>query len=253
MQVVIKIKNKQAIEKMRVAGEKLALVMHDIAPYVEAGRNTFEIDRIIEAKMRACGLIPECKGYSGFPAASCISLNDTLVHGIPAEEIILKTGDFVKIDVVGSHKGYCADMARSFFVGRASVVAQKMVDVAQMALDRAIEVACPGNRLFDISYNVQCEVENGGFAVVKEYAGHGIGRDMHEEPEVPNLGKKGAGPILRSGMALAIEPMLTEHVCDVLVGADGWAAKTSDECLAGHVEDTVLIGDFGPEVLTRLQ
>ncbi|MCK4498863.1 type I methionyl aminopeptidase [Candidatus Babeliales bacterium] len=250
---MIKIKNKQAIEKMRVAGEKLALVMQEIAPHVVAGCSTLEIDKIFEEKMRTRGLKAECKGYAGYPAVTCISLNDTVVHGIPSQEIILKTGDFVKIDVVGSHRGYCADMTRSFFVGSSTSLTQKLANVAQRALDCAIKNACPGNRLFDISYAVQREVEKGGFAVVKEYAGHGIGRDLHEAPEVPNFGEKGTGLVLRSGMTLAIEPMLTESACDVLVGADGWAAKTSNGCLAGHVEDTVLILDSGPEVLTRLQ
>ncbi|MBY0354064.1 type I methionyl aminopeptidase [Candidatus Babeliales bacterium] len=246
------IKNKVAIEKMRSAGKLLAQVMQETEPFVKEGISTHELDQIIEKKMRERELKPECKGYAGYRHSSCISLNDVIVHGVPKKEIILKSGDFVKIDIVGSYKGYCADMARCFFVGEASPVAQKMAEVAQRALDKGISLVRPGIRLSDISACVQREVEQAGFGVVRDFAGHGIGKNIHEAPDVPNFGKSGQGPILQEGMTLAIEPMITEKDYAVKIMADGWTAKTVDGGLAAHIEDTVVVVRDGAEILTRI-
>jgi methionyl aminopeptidase len=249
---MIIIKNKKAIEKMKKAGHLLATVFEDIKLFVKEGITTLQIDTLIEKKLLESGLKPECKGYAGYRHSTCISLNDVIVHGVPSNKIVLKSGDFVKIDVVASFNGYCADMARYFFVGNVSPVVKKLAWAAQNALDAAIELAVPGNRLSDISSCVQREVEKDGFNVVRCFAGHGIGRNMHEDPEIPNFGKPGKGPILQSGMALAIEPMITQGAFEVKFGDDGWTAKTADGGYAAHVEDTVLITDSGPQVLTRL-
>lgn len=249
----ITIKNKAAIEKMRVAGHALALVMASIGDHVKVGKNTLDLDQIIEEKMRAGGLKPECKGYGTYKHATCISVNDVVVHGIPSKEIILKSGDFVKIDVVGSYKGYCADMARYFFVGEVNPKAAMLAQVAQTALDNAIKRITPGIRLSDVSACIQQEVEKAGFGVVRYFAGHGIGKSMHEAPDVPNYGKPGQGPILQEGMTLAIEPMITEGSYDIHILEDGWTAKTVDGGLAAHVEDTVVVTKNGAEILTRIE
>jgi methionyl aminopeptidase len=249
---MIVIKNKITIEKMRQGGALLARIMHDIASEIVPGRNTLEIDSIIEHKMRDAGLFPICKGYGGYSWASCISLNDVVVHGVPSRKVVLKSGDFVKIDVAGSYKKYCVDMARYFFVGDVSPRVKKIASVAQRALDSAIDLISPGKRVSDISSCVQKEVEKHGFGVVRKYAGHGIGKQLHEDPEIPNFGEAGLGPILREGMTLAVEPMITERGYEVKVMSDGWTAKTVDGGIAAHVEDTVLVTCDGAEVLTRL-
>jgi methionyl aminopeptidase len=208
----IVLKNKVSIDKMRVAGHVLANIMNEVKNHVILGKNTIEIDAFIEKRMIQQGLKPECKGYGGYRFATCISLNDVVVHGIPSKEVILKSGDFVKIDVVGSYKGYCADITRYFFVGEANSMAARMANVAQRALDTAIKQIVPGVRLSDISYAIQQEVEKDGFSVVRDLAGHGIGKAIHEEPNIPNFGKPGQGPVLQEGMTLAIEPMIAKKV-----------------------------------------
>ena len=252
---MIVIKNKITIEKMRQGGALLARIMHDIASEIVPGRNTLEIDSIIEHKMRDAGLFPICKGYGGYSWASCISLNDVVVHGVPSAKVVLKSGDFVKIDVAGSYKKYCADMARYFFVGEVSPQIKKIAAVAQRALDGAIDIIVPGKRISDVSAVIQKEVERHGFGVVRKFAGHGIGKDLHEDPEIPNFNDPDAvlGPILREGMTLAIEPMITERSYEIRVMSDGWTAKTLDGGIAAHVEDTVLVTHDGAEVLTRLK
>ncbi len=247
------IKNKSAIEKMRTAGQALARVMQQAEQLIQAGVSTHEIDFQIEKMMVAAQLKPVCKGYGTYKHATCISVNDVIVHGVPSKEIILKSGDFVKIDVVGSYKGYCADMARSYFVGQPSPVAQKMAEVAQRALDKAIGLVRPGQHLSTISHAVQQEVEAAGFGVVRDFAGHGIGKRIHEYPDVPNYGTPGKGPVLQQGMTFAIEPMITEKSYDVRILDDGWTAATVDGGLAAHVEDTVVVTRDGVEILTRLQ
>jgi methionyl aminopeptidase len=251
---MIQIKNKQAIQKMEKAGSLLAQIVEEIAPEVKEGITTLELDALIEGKMHESGLKPECKGYAGYRHATCISVNDTVVHGVPSEKNVLKTGDLVKIDVVGSYRGYCADMARCFFVGSApSEDAQKLVATAQEALDAAIKLIKPGVYLSDLSSCIQVIVEKQNFGVVRDFAGHGIGKRLHEDPEIPNFGKPGMGPVLQAGMTLAIEPMITLKNYGVYVAKDGWTAKTTDGSLAAHVEDTILVTESGSRILTRLK
>lgn len=240
------------IDKMRFAGKLLAQILEEIKGAVISGVSTLYLDGLIEARMHALKLSPECKGYGGYKYATCISPNDVIVHGVPSKEIILKSGDFVKIDVVGSYKGYCADMARYFFVGDINPVAQHMALTAQNALDSAIEKISPGINLSDVSFVIQQIVEKEGFGVVRDFAGHGIGKAIHEAPNVPNYGKPGKGLVLREGMTLAIEPMITEKSYEVRIMDDGWTARTIDGGLAAHVEDTIVITKDGAEVLTRL-
>ena len=248
---MIVIKNKSSIEKMRVAGKLLALVMEHVSDFLKPGLTTIQVNDFIEKHMLRVGLKPKCKGYFGYRYASCISLNDVIVHGVPSKDS-LKDGDFVKIDVVGSYKNYCADMARYFFIGSVCATTKKLAHVAQKSLDSVIDTISAGNRVSDISFNIQSIVEGAGFNVVRDFVGHGIGKNMHEAPEIPNFGKPGNGPLLREGMTLAIEPMITQKSCDVKIMSDGWTAKTVDGGLSAHVEDTVLITNNGVEVLTRL-
>jgi methionyl aminopeptidase len=246
------VKSWAAIEKMKIAGRALACIMNEIASYVIAGVDTASLDALIEEKMISAGLKPECKGYAGYKHATCISLGQVIVHGVPSKEVILKNGDFVKIDVVGSYKGYCADITRYFFIGDVSPQIKRMAAVIQQALDAAIEKAVAGNRISDVSACIQCVIESAGFTPVRAFAGHGIGKALHEAPEIPNYGKPGQGIILQPGMTLAIEPMMVEKSYEVSIAEDGWTARTADGGLAAHVEDTVLITRDGVEILTRV-
>ncbi len=249
---MIIIKNKLAIDKMRVAGHRLANILQDIAPFVILGADTASLDGRIETSMLKVGLKPVCKGYNGYCHATCISLNDEIVHGVPSKKVVLKSGDFVKIDVVGSYEGYCADMTRFYFVGEVKPIVKRLAQIAQRALDAAIDIAKPGIHLYDLSAKIQTIVESAGFNVVRDFAGHGIGKNLHESPEIPNFGYAGQGPILKEGMALAIEPMITQGSWDIKIGKDGWTAKTKDGSLSAHVEDTIVITKNGAEILTRL-
>ncbi|MFI5333163.1 MAG: type I methionyl aminopeptidase, partial [Candidatus Babeliales bacterium] len=244
--------NKASIQKMEEAGRLLSHIFQDLVSVIRSGISTLDIDQWIAEQLRRHGLVSAMRGYRGYRYVSCISVNDVVVHGIPAAKVILAPGDLVKVDVCASWKGYCADMARSFFVGSGVQRAQELVAVAQKALDKGIAQAKSGNHLSDISSAIQREVEAHGFGVVRDFAGHGIGKDMHEEPEILNYGKPGVGPVLRPGMAFALEPMITMGHYDVYVAHDGWTVKTSDKSLAAHVEDTIVITDGEPKVVTRL-
>lgn len=237
---------------MRTAGHNLAQLMQEVKLIIKAGITTLDLDAFIEDKIRKFDMIPECKGYAGYKHATCISLNDTVIHGIPSNKIVLKSGDFVKIDVVASYKGYCADLTRFFFIGDVSPEIKRIAQTAQLALDSAINLAVEGTHLSDLSSCIQEIVEKEGFGVVRKFAGHGIGRNLHEDPEIPNFGKPCLGPVLRSGMTLAIEPMITQRGFDIKVMDDGWTAKTVDGGIAAHVEDTILVTTGRPEILTRL-
>ncbi len=246
------LKNKRAIERMRTAGQLLAGVFQEVSGLLVVGMTTADLDALVEARMRALGLDPSCKGYGGYRHATCISVNDGVIHGVPSNRVVLKDGDCVKLDVVGAYRGYCADMARTYSLGTSRQEVLSMIDVAQRALDAGISLVRPGVRLGDISAIIQHVVESAGYGVVKTYAGHGIGKNIHEDPEVPNYGKAGTGPTLLSGMALAIEPMVTQFKSDVFVDSDRWTVRTVDRGLAVHVEDTIVVSESGVEILTRL-
>lgn len=250
---MITIKNRVAFEKMTQAGQLLAQLFNELSVVIIAGKSTLDIEKIIAEYLNKHGLLSQSHGYRGYKHVSCISINDEVVHGIPSDATILTDGDLVKVDVCAAYKGYCADMARCFFVGKPHQEAVRLVRAAETALDYAIEKVQSGNRLSDISAAIQSHVESEGFGVVRDFAGHGIGKRMHEEPEIVNYGVPGKGPILRHGMSFAIEPMITLGDYEVYIADDGWTAKTKDKSLAAHVEDTVLVTDDGPRVITRLQ
>jgi methionyl aminopeptidase len=248
---MITIKNSASIRKMATAGLKLAELFEELKAQIIPGVSTLALDSWIEETLKHKGLVSKMKGYMGYKHVSCISVNDVVVHGIPEAQTIINQGDLVKVDVCAAWNGYCADMARMIVVGNSNPSLEKFIAVAQQALDKGIEKAVPGNRLGDISAAIQQEVERNGFGVVRDFAGHGIGKQMHEEPEILNYGVPNKGPVLREGMAFALEPMITMGHFDVYVTDDGWTVKTEDKSLAAHVEDTVLITQKGPRVLTR--
>lgn len=248
---MIIIKNKASIAKMEEAGRRLSCIFDKLGAVIRPGMSTLELDTFIDTEQIKSDLVSKSKGYHGYRHASCISINDEVVHGVPSAQRVIKDGDLVKVDVCVSWKGYCADMARNFFVGEVPESVKKLVIVAQASLDKGIEQARPGNRLSDISAAIQYEVERHGYGVVRDFAGHGIGKSMHEDPEILNYGKPGNGPILQPGMAFAIEPMITMGRYDVHVMNDGWTVKTDDKSLAAHVEDTIVITDGAPKIITR--
>jgi len=247
------VKNMQALEKMRMAGRLLADIFENISSKIQVGTTTAALDAWIESELNKRQLVSQSKGYKGYKHVSCISVNTVVVHGVPSAQVVLQSGDLVKVDVCAAWQGYCADMARCYIVdnvGNQQVEHLKMV--AQQALDKGIAQAVEGNRLFDISAAIQNHVEHFGYGIVRDFAGHGIGKRMHEDPDVPNFGTAGTGMRLRAGMTFAIEPMITQGSYEVYIDRDGWTVKTKDGSLAAHVEDTVVVGEHGPEILTRL-
>ena len=247
---MIELKSAREIGLMREAGRVLADVVERLRSTVTSGLSTREIDEDVEEFIRARGARPAFKGYRGFPATVCVSINDEVVHGIPSPARRLKEGDIVGLDLGCIVEGYYADCAVTLPVGEVSPRVQQLLDVTRESLERAIAECRPGRRLSDVSHAVQSHVEASGFAVVRAFVGHGIGRALHEEPQVPNFGEPGRGPRLRPGMVLAIEPMVTMGGWEVRVLDDGWTAVTQDGSLAAHFEHTVAVTEGEPEVLT---
>jgi methionyl aminopeptidase len=248
---VIVLKSPREIGLMRQAGVILVDVMDHLEGIVRAGLSTLEIDEEVETFIRERGAVPAFKGYRGFPATVCISINDEIVHGIPSAHRRIKEGDIVGLDLGCIVEGYYADCAFTMPIGDVPRNVQQLLDVTRESLNLAIEHCIPGRRLSDVSHAVQQHVEAHGFAVIRAFVGHGIGRALHEEPQVPNFGEPGRGPQLRAGMVLAIEPMVTMGTYEVRILDDGWTAVTRDGSLAAHFEHTVAITDQGPDVLTR--
>jgi methionyl aminopeptidase len=248
---MIVLKSPREIALMRSAGVILADVMEFLEGFVHAGLSTQEIDEAVEAFIVDRGATPAFKGYRGFPATVCISINDEIVHGIPSPHRRIKDGDIVGLDLGCIVEGYYADCAFTLAVGDVPPSVKKLLDVTRVSLDLAIAQCTVGRRLSDVSHAVQQHVEAHGFAVVRAFVGHGIGRALHEEPQVPNFGEPGRGPQLRSGMVLAIEPMVTMGTYEVRILDDGWTAVTRDGSLAAHFEHTIAVTEQGPDVLTR--
>jgi methionyl aminopeptidase len=242
-------KSPQEIEKMARAGQLVAETISLIGEHLQPGVSMIELDEIAEEHIRAHGGEPTSKGYKGFPAALCISPNDMIVHGIPSD-YRAREGDVVSIDLGITLDGLVADSAYTFPVGEISSEAQRLLDVCQAALYAGIEQARAGNRLSDISHAVQTVVEDAGFSVVRALVGHGVGRSYHEDPQIPNYGAPGRGPLLAEGMTFAIEPMITAGGADVIVADDEWSISTRDGSLAAHFEHTVAVTDAGPRILT---
>lgn len=248
---MIVIKSEREIEMMREANQIVAETHLLLAESIKPGITTAEIDRIAEEHIRKRGAIPAFKGYQGFPATVCVAVNEQVVHGIPGSKR-LEEGDIIGLDLGAVKNGYYGDAARTLPVGKVSPVAEKLIEVTKEALNRGIAEARSGNRLSDISHAVQLYAESHGFSVVREYVGHGIGRQMHEAPQVPNYGQPGRGPYLKKGMALAIEPMINAGGYEVRVMPDRWTVVTADGSLSAHFEDTIAITDDEPLILSRL-
>lgn len=247
------VKNKQALEKMRTAGKLLAEIFENVNSMLHVGQTTAAVDAWIEQELSKRQLVSQSKGYHGYRHVSCISVNDVVVHGVPSDRVVLQAGDLVKVDVCAAWQLYCADMARGYIVGNVrDEKKEHLMAVASQALDIGIAQAVAGHRLYDISASIQNHVEKHGYGVVRDFAGHGIGKKMHEAPDVPNFGTAGTGMRLLAGMTFAIEPMITQGGYQVYVDRDGWTVKTKDGSLAAHIEDTVVVGENGPEILTRL-
>ena len=246
----VSIKTAQEIELMRESGHLLEKVHDGLIPYIKPGMSTKEIDRIGEDMIRSMGCIPNFLNYGGFPGSFCISLNDEVVHGIPSEDKIIQDGDLVKIDAGLIYKGYHSDAARTFAVGEISKEARQLVDVTRQSFFEGIRYAKAGNHLHDISAAIQKYAESFGYGVVRELVGHGIGTHLHEDPQIPNFKTIGRGIRLRPGMTLAIEPMITMGDYAVSVLDDDWTVVTDDNSLAAHYENTVLITEGDPEILT---
>jgi len=242
-------KSKEEIGKMREAGRIVAGVLDMLDENIRPGVRTEVLDALAEDYIRKRGGIPSFLGYRGFPASICTSVNDVVVHGIPGKTR-LKEGDIIGVDVGVILDGYQADAARTYAVGEVSPTATRLMEVTRAALEAGIDACRPGNRLGDVSHGIQNVVEKGGFAVVVQFVGHGIGKEMHEEPQIPNFGPPGRGPLLEKGMTFALEPMVNEGVYEVVVDDDGWTVRTLDGKLSAHYEHTVAITGNGPVTLT---
>ena len=249
--MAIAIKTPLEIEKMRKSGILLRQVHQAVSEVVKPGATTMDLERVAEAKIRELGATSAFKGYNGYPACLCTSVNHEVIHGIPSDHRVLNEGDVVSVDCGLILNGYYSDAAVTYAVGRLSMEARKLLDVTKASLEQAIHEVQVGQTLGDIGAAVQemCEAE--GFGVVREFVGHGIGKSMHEDPQVPNYGRRGKGTKLKAGMVLAIEPMINAGSAEVKVLKDGWTAVTVDGSLSAHFEHTVAVTANGPLVLTR--
>lgn len=250
---MIVIKNEHEIEAMRRAGRIAAAAREAAKAFLDAGTpgrmTTADVDRAVARTIREHGARATFLGYGGFPASACVSVNDEVIHGIPGERII-RDGDLVKVDVGATFDGFVGDCAATFFVGTPPENARRLAEITRASFYEAMKFARPGYRLSDISHAVQEYAEARGCGVIRDYVGHGIGRKMHEDPEVPNFGRPGHGPRLLPGMTIAVEPMITEGTWRVRVLPNDWTVVTEDGKLAAHYENTILITDGDPEILT---
>lgn len=247
---MIIIKSRHEIDIMREAAKVTGEILRSLNYYIKPGMSTMGVNRYVEETIYRYGMIPTFKGYGGFPAGACISVNEEVVHGIPSEKRILKEGDIVSVDTGTTYRGYASDAARTYGVGEISREAQDLIDAARGSFFAGMEYARRGFRLSDISHAIQTYAENKGFSVIRDYVGHGIGHDMHEDPQIPNYGEPGKGPRLVRGMTFAIEPMICQGSCEVETLLDDWTVVTCDRKLAAHYENTIVINDGEPELLT---
>jgi methionyl aminopeptidase len=247
--MAINIKSEREIACMRLAGKIVAKVLLVLVDTVRPGLKTKELDVIAEREIRRLGGIPSFKGYRGYPASVCVSVNDEIVHGIPGERV-LQDGDIVSLDLGAIYQGYQGDAARTVGIGVISPEAQALIKATEGALESGIKMARNNNRLGDISSAVQKYAEARGFSVVRDYTGHGIGRQMHEDPLIPNFGSPGTGIVLKKGMALAIEPMLNAGDYRTRISSNQWTVSTADGSLSAHFENTIVVTDNEPEITT---
>ncbi len=247
---MIVVKSPREIALMREAGAIVALVLETLERHCLPGVTTSMLDAMAEDIILKSGATPSFKGYGGFPGTICASINDTLIHGIPGTEH-LKEGDIVKIDVGANYKGYHGDAARTFLVGHVSPAARRLATITEESFFEGIKAVKPGARLGDIGAAIQTYAEKHGYSLPRDYTGHGIGRELHEDPPIPNYGEAGTGPLIKAGMTLAIEPMVNAGKAATRVLADGWTVKTSDGKLCAHYENTIVVTETGCDILTR--
>jgi methionyl aminopeptidase len=247
---MIILKSRQEMEKIHKACLVVADVLDSIVEMIRPGVNTQMLDEFAEKMIRSSGALPAFKGYRGYPKSLCTSLNNEVVHGIPSRSVVLNEGDIISIDVGAIVEGFYGDAARTFPVGKVKPEAERLIRITEESLHRGIAAAQPGNRLYDISWAVQSHAETHGYSIVREFVGHGIGRNMHEDPQIPNFGTAGQGPRIKPGMVFAIEPMVNRGGSGTMVLQDGWTAVTADGSLSAHFEHTVAITAEGPWILT---
>ncbi|NOZ95800.1 MAG: type I methionyl aminopeptidase [Acidobacteria bacterium] len=248
---MIFLKSESELEILHQANALVHRALQAVREAAEPGVSTADLDKLAEDLIRQGGGTPAFKGYRGYPATLCTSVNDEIVHGIPSRKVRLKAGDLLSVDCGAVVEGYYGDAAISFGVGEVSPVAQRLMQVTRECLEDAVEQVRPGKRLGDIGAAVQQRAEGAGFGVVRDFVGHGVGRSLHEDPQVPNYGKPGTGLVLRPGLVVAIEPMITEGSWRVRVDRDGWTARTEDGKLSAHFEYSVAVTEKGPRVLGR--
>jgi len=247
---MIYLKTEEEIELMREANQLVGKTLGELAKHIKPGVSTLQLDKIAETFIRDHGAEPAFLGYGGFPNSICASVNENVVHGIPSDKAILKEGDILSVDCGTLLNGFVGDSAYTFCVGEVSEETKKLLRTTKEALYKGIEKAVAGNRVGDIGYAVQSYCEERGYSVVRELVGHGCGRKMHEEPEVPNFGRRGYGPLLRNGMCICIEPMINQGVKNVVFEADGWTVRTKDRKCSAHFEHCVAIVPGGSHILS---
>ena len=250
---MIIVKNSEQLALMRKAGRITAEALLVARDMIRPGISTKEIDTKIRHFIERCGAVPSFLGYGGFPGSACISLNEQVIHGIPSDRVILREGDIVKIDVGARYRGYNGDSARTYPVGKVSDEALRLISVTERSFYEAMKFARAGNRVGDIGSAVEGFVISNGFSVVRDYVGHGVGAELHEEPEIPNFGRAGRGARLYSGMTLAIEPMVNAGTPNVKVKSDGWTVVTLDGKLSAHYENSIAVTESDPIVLTDVE
>ena len=248
---MIIIKNSEQLKLMRLAGRITAEALMVARDEIRPGMKTKELDTKIRRYIEKCGATPTFLGYNGFPGSACISLNDEVIHGIPSDKVIIREGDIVKVDVGARFRGYNGDSARTFPVGKVSDEALRLISVTERSFYEAMKVAKAGCRIGDIGHAIESFVISNGFQVVRDYVGHGVGADLHEDPEIPNYGIAGKGKRLYADMTVAIEPMVNAGVADVRVLADGWTVITADGKLSAHYENSIAITNGDPIILTK--
>ena len=249
---MITIKSSREIELMKAAGRIVALAHQEVEKHVKPGVTTLELDQIVEKVIRDNDATPSFKGYGGFPGSACTSINDQVVHGIPSKKVTLKEGDIISIDIGAQYKGYHGDSAWTYPVGTIDDETKQLLEVTKQSLFEGLKQAKAGNRLTDISHAIQTYAESFGYSVVREFVGHGVGKHLHEDPQIPNFGPSGRGTLLKAGMTFAIEPMINEGRKEVKVLKDNWTAVTIDGKRSAHYEHSILITEDECIIFTAL-
>ena len=250
---MVTIKSKREIDLMREAGRIVALAHSEVKKHIAPGVSTYELDQVVEKVIRDNNAIPSFKGYGGFPSSACTSINEQVIHGIPNKKVLLKEGDIISVDIGANYKGYHGDSAWTYPVGLISDDRKQLLEVTRDSLFEGLKHAKAGNRLTDISHAIQTYAESFGYSVVREFVGHGLGKQLHEDPQIPNYGLPGKGTLLKPGMTLAIEPMINMGRKEVKVLSDNWTAVTRDKKPSAHFEHSILITEDGYEILTTCE